>query len=181
MRRVVVAAAVALGTAVACGGGPGEEAREAVMRYNRVIVDAYRTADIARVDTVVAPGSEDGRRLTGLIGAKLDMGVRLDAELIQLEVTGSLREGDRLRVWTSERWRYRERRIGSDKVVGEESEDEYEMLYLFTRVEGAWMVDEVRFTAPPRVGRSRIPDAIPITSHVAGASGSEPRPEGGQP
>jgi hypothetical protein len=134
-----------------------EEARHLVERYNRVICEAYRRGDVKLIDSVVGPSAKDGKKLTGLIGVRLDMGITLDAHLLSLEVTGVEQPQDELRVQTQERWRYRDLKIGSGKQVGEESLDAYEMLYIFKKSKQAWMVEEIRFTAPPQVGRKAAP------------------------
>ncbi|MBM4032167.1 MAG: hypothetical protein FJ291_10320 [Planctomycetes bacterium] len=133
------------------------EARRLVERYNSVVSEAYRRADVGLIDPVVGPNTVAGRRLTGLIGVRLDMGLTLDAELLELAVIGVAREGDELHVRTTERWRYRDRRIGSGEQVGEESSDACELLYLFRKFGKAWLVAETRFTSPPQVGRKTIP------------------------
>ena len=47
--------------------------------------------------------------------------------------------------------------IPPGEQVGAESLDSYEMLYLFRYSDRAWKVDEIRFTAPPQVGRKTTP------------------------
>ena len=41
--------------------------------------------------------------------------------------------------------------------MGEESLEAYEMLYVFKRIDQAWLVDEIHFTAEPQVGRKSTP------------------------
>jgi hypothetical protein len=127
------------------------EARGLVERYNRVVSEAYRRGDVKLVDPVVGP--REGKKLTGLIGVRLDLGLTLDSELLSLDVTGVEREGGSLRVFTRETWRYRDRRIGDGEQVGDEARDEYEMQYTFVRQDGAWVVDDLKFSKPPLVGR----------------------------
>jgi hypothetical protein len=134
-----------------CQRVSNDHARQLVERYNRVVTEAFRRGDVKLIDSVVGPN--EGRKLTGLIGVRLDLGLTLDAQLLDLAVTGVERSKGELRVHTKERWRYCDRRIGSGVQVGEASLDAYEMLYVFKPIEGAWMVDEIRFTVPPRVGR----------------------------
>ena len=141
--------------ATACQGLPDDEARRLVERYNRVVCEAYRRADVTLIDPVVGPN--EGRKLTGLIGVRLDAGITLDAELLELQIVGVDQSSEELRVRTSETWSYRDRRIGSGEQVGEESLDEYEMLYVFKMFADTWKVDEIRFATPPRVGRPTGP------------------------
>jgi hypothetical protein len=154
------------------------DARTLVERYNAVVSEAYRRGDIRLIDAVVGPS--EGKKLTGLIGARLDLGITLDSRLLSLDVTDVAESKHELRVRTKERWRYRDLRIGSGEQVGEASVDSYEMLYVFRQLDQAWVVDEIRFTAPPDVGRRTTPwgSESPIPHGVAGASREG---TGGQP
>lgn len=165
--RSAVLALVVVALAGGCRGISTGQAREMVERYNRAVTEAYRRGDVRLIDSVVGPN--EGKKLTGLIGARMDMGITLDARLLALDVTGVEQTKDEVRVRTKERWRYRDLRIGSGELVGEESEDAYEMLYLFRYVDRAWVVDEIRFTAPPQVGRRAMPWGA---AHGAEASAS---------
>lgn len=151
---LIVLCLVAAGAA-SCQRVSDTEARDLVERYNRVVSEAYRRGDVKLIDPVVGPN--EGKKLTGLIGVRLDMGISLDADMLSLEVTGVEQEKGVLRVRTKERWRYRDRKIGSGEQVGEESEDAYEMLYVFRDIDGAWKVDEIRFATPPTIGRTTAP------------------------
>ncbi len=132
-----------------------KEATALVERYNAAVSEAYRRGDVKLVDDVVGPN--EGKKLTGLIGVRFDMGLTLDSHLLALEVTGVEQSDVELRIRTRERWRYRDLKIGSGEPVGEESLDSYEMAYIFNKIDGAWLVDEIRFTAPPQVGRKTAP------------------------
>jgi hypothetical protein len=131
------------------------EARKLVETYNARLVDAYRTADVLVVSPVVSPTEE--KKLTGLIGVKVDNGIALDASLLELRFGQIERGKDQVTVRSSERWFYRDRRIGTGEQVGEESSDSYEMLYRLVRHEGKWVVDAVEFTKEPTVGRKSAP------------------------
>lgn len=136
-----------------CGGVSRPEAKRLVERYNAVVAEAYRRGDVKLVDGVVGP--EEGRKLTGLIGVRLDMGVAMDSKMLSLEVLDVASKGDLLKVRTRERWRYCDRQIGTGTVVGEESEDEYVMLYHLARSRGRWLVERIEFAAPPKIGRKQ--------------------------
>lgn len=153
--RLVFATWVLVVALAACQRVSVEEAKELVERYNRVVSEAYRRGDVGLIGPVVGPN--EGKKLTGLIGARLDLGITLDAKLLSVEVTGVEQSRDGLRVRTKERWRYRDLRIGSGEQVGEESVDSYEMLYVLRPIDRAWVVDEIRFTAPPHIGRRTTP------------------------
>ena len=138
-----------------CGPSALAEARQLVQRYNETVSEAYRRGD-ARVAVPVV-GANEGRKLVGLIGVRLDLGITLNSELLALEITGVEKTNKTMRVRTTERWRYRDLRIGSGAPVGEESVDSYEMLYVFEKTGKTWLADEIAFTAPPKVGRKRTP------------------------
>jgi hypothetical protein len=134
-----------------------EDARQLVERYNQAVIEAYRRCDVKLIDDVVGPNTIEGKRLTGLIGVRFDMGITLDSELLSLEVTSMEQNENELWVQTKERWQYRDRRIGTGEQVGEESQDDYEVLYIFRKFDKAWMVAETKFAAPPKVGRNTTP------------------------
>ena len=125
--------------------------------YNAVVCEAYRKGDIQIIDSVVGLDAPDGKRLTGLIGVRQDMGLSLDAKMESLEITGVEQAKDGLRIRTKEIWNYRDLKVDTGQQVGEASADRYEMLYHFRKQKGAWMVEETQFTSPPQVGRKEVP------------------------
>lgn len=177
MRR---AAVVAVLLATACRGGSREEARAAVRTYLDRLVEAYRTSDESLVDPLVS--EQQALKLVGLIGVKRDTGIVLDARLLELRFTRTEREGDGWVVETEERWRYRDRRIGTGEQVGEESTDRYAMRYRLSRRDGRWILEDLSFAAEPVVGRSSAP--VPTDVRVmhglpAGEAGAPPGPARG--
>jgi len=137
---------------VSCSRVDRKDARRLVERYNQVVTEAYRKGDVKLIDSVVGPN--EGRNLTGLIGVRLDAGLRLDSKLLSLDVKNvTLVNTNDLRVQTSEKWTYRDVKADSGEQVGEASEDAYEMLYLFKKIDGQWMVDKIEFIGTPKVGR----------------------------
>ena len=46
-----------------------DQARSLVLRYNEIVSEAYRRADIKLIDSVVGPN--ESKKLTGLIGVRL--------------------------------------------------------------------------------------------------------------
>jgi hypothetical protein len=137
-----------------CGPSDSERARELVSRYNQMVSEAYRRGDVRLAEPIVGP--EEYKKLTGLIGVRLDVGVTLDSHLDFLEVTAVEVAGDSMRVKTKENWTYRDRKIGSGEEVGEASKDSYEMLYIFKKINKAWLVDEISFASAPKVGRTKL-------------------------
>ncbi len=135
----------------ACSRVSTGEARKLVERYNAVVAEAYRRGDVKLVDAVVGPN--EGKKLAGLIGVRLDMGLTLDSKMLSLEVLDAKRSKGEMQVRTRERWSYCDRRIGTGEQVGERSEDAYEMRYFFKRFEKEWLVDRIEFATPPQFGR----------------------------
>lgn len=131
------------------------QAKQLVERYNRVVSEAYRRGDVRLIDPVVGPN--EGKKLTGLIGVRLDLGITLDSQLLSLEVTGFEQAKAALQVHTKEKWSYRDLKIGTGAQVGESSHDAYEMTYYFTNMNKTWLVDEIKFAAPPQIGRTNVP------------------------
>lgn len=176
-----ISAVLLVGTLVmfttACGRISQSEARRLVERYNKVVCQAYRLGDVRLIDPVVGPN--EGKKLTGLIGVRLDLGLGLDATLESLEITRVEQAPDEIRVGTRERWSYRDVRLASGQQVGEASRDAYEMRYVFKRLQGAWLVDEIQFTAPPQVGRKQTTWLASGDAHAAPAA--EPSREKEQP
>jgi hypothetical protein len=161
--------------ATGCDRVTTQEARRLVTRYNQVVAEAYRRGDVRLIDPVVGPA--EGKKITGLIGVRQDLGLTLDSEMLSLEVTGVERNGSRLSVRTQERWRYCDRRIGSGQQVGEESTDLYQMEYSFTKTNNTWLVDQLRFTSPPKIGRKTPTWSSPETQgHEATAARVVPAP-----
>ena len=144
-----------LGLTTGCGRSAMDQARQLVEHYNQIVSEAYRRGDVKLIDPVVGPN--EGKKLTGLIGVRLDLGLTLDSHLLSLEVTGVEKSKGELRITTKESWRYRDRKIGTGEQVGEESLDSYEMRYVFKKIGQLWLVDEILFTAPPQVGRKQMP------------------------
>lgn len=168
-----------LALTLGCSRVSPSEARVLVARYNQVVSEAYRKNDVRLIDEVVGPDAPDGKRLLGLIGVRVDMGLTLDSRLEALEVTGVEQSKDDLRVRTREQWRYRDVRTGTGQQVGEASVDHYEMLYRFKNHKGTWLVEETTFTAPPQVGRKEVPwniDAKDAHSMMSPPAKEGPRP-----
>lgn len=153
------------GTLVGCRGLSDRRAESLVRKYNEKLMEAYRTGDEQVVEGLV--GDEEARKILGLVGVKADMGITLDATLLELRVTGTLRPGrDTVELLTEERWHYRDRRIGSGETVGEESDDHYFMKYSLTKVGKSWVVSRVSFERVPEVGRTSVPNrAAPEVFH----------------
>lgn len=147
-RRVMLAVLTGL---AGCHRLSDEAAIEVVRSYDRALIEAYRTADPRRIEGVA--GEAERRRLTSLIGVKGDMGITLDAQLLDLAPVEVHRDGDDVFVVTRERWYYADRRIGTGEQVGPDSTDRYVMRYRLRRAKGPWVVEGVAWQEPPQVGR----------------------------
>lgn len=162
MRTKFLVSVLLLLLSTGCWRVSASDARILVLRYNEAICEAYRTGDILKIDGVVGPDAPDGRRLTGLIGARVDMGIFLDAHMVSMEVLGQEQTGDHLLVRTRERWRYRDIHKATGAQVGDASEDYYEMSYDFMNHKGTWLVEETKFATPPQVGRKGVPWSMDV-------------------
>jgi hypothetical protein len=161
-----------------CERAARDQARQLVERYNKFVCEAYRRGDVKLADPVVGPN--EGKKLTGLIGVRLDMGLTLDSQLLSLEIKNVEKRKDQMKVRTNEQWRYRDLKIGTGEQVGEESLDQYDMLYIFKRIDQQWLVDEIQFASKPQVGRKTTTWAAqPRTLHGIVRSTNEG--EGNQP
>lgn len=149
MRALVLfAAALALG---GCQRLSDEESIALVVRYNARNVEAFRAGD-ARL-TEETTGLEEGKKLLGLIGVRMDQGTVLDAQLLSFDVTGVVRERDRVQVTARERWRWVVRRVGTGQPLGAASDDAYVMRYTLGREQERWVVLKTEHAEPPVVGR----------------------------
>lgn len=146
-----------------CRDLPDDGAVRLVRAYNDRLVEAYRTADPMKVEPVAGPA--EAKKLTGLIGAKADMGIFLDARLTEFRALGIERpSARRVIVRAEESWEYADRRIGGGEPVGQPSRDSYRMLYVLEKFGGAWKVESVSFEAPPVVGRTAPPVSAPAAA-----------------
>jgi hypothetical protein len=172
LARAVVPSLLAL---AGCHGLGDARATRLVRAYNDKVIEAFRTGDARLVEGVAGP--KEAKKLTGLIGVKLDQGLTLDAQLLELRVLKMERADDAVLVETAEEWYYRERRIGSGEQIGQDSRDHYRMRYVLRRLDQRWVVDEIQFAAPPQVGRTVVPNhAAPDVLHGVRSLGAEPPP-----
>jgi hypothetical protein len=176
--QIRVVALVALAASfLGCRPSPTDvEVEGLVRRYNALVSDAYRAGDFRIVLPVV--GADEARRLTGHIGARVDQGLTLDAQLSELTFRGIERKGDEVVVSTDERWVYADRRMGSGEPVGPEARDRYEMRYHLRKLDGRWIVDRTEFASKPETSRP----VQPMQGDARSMHGwTEPTPEAGGP
>ena len=145
---------------VGCTDFSERDAESLVRSYNERLMEAYRAGDAEIMEGLV--GDAEAKKLTGLIGVKLDMGITLDAELQEFLVLGVERKNDSIDILTQERWYYRDRRVGSGEPVGPDSTDDYHLRYVLRKLnDTAWVVDAVHFESPPQVGREQVLNQAP--------------------
>jgi hypothetical protein len=164
-RRLRRALLPSLALAVAaCGEGlPDREAIQTVRRYLSATTDAYRAGDASGVSAVSVPA--EAKKLAALVGAKGDMGLTMDAALLDLQVERVERAGEDVQVETRERWRWRDLRIGTGEQVGPTSHDRYHVRYHLARADRRWMVSAVEFLEPPETDRKEPAKAPPSAFH----------------
>ncbi len=175
MSRSPQSAALAL-VLCACGGISDAEAVRRVEEYNRVVAEAYRAGDVRGLEAVAGPA--EAKKVAALVGVKLDMGITLDAQILDFQATGVERRGDAVLVSTAERWYYADRRIGTGERVGQDSTDRYRMRYTLRRDQGRWVVSEIEHAAPPVVGRREEAPRVPAAVFHGGRSPGPEAPAG---
>jgi hypothetical protein len=171
-RRLALALALLAGVTASCRRADEQEARAAVMTYLDKLTQAYGASDETIVDPLVS--EHQGRKLTGLIGVKRDMGMVLDARLLELQLEGTCKEGEELIVDTRERWHYRDLALATHKQIGEDSLDAYAVRYRLVREQGTLKIETIEFREPPIVGRkpprpaidARLAHGVPIEARA---------------
>lgn len=157
-----------------CGRLGDEDARRLVQSYVTRVAEAYRAGDAELTDPVASDRLV--RRLTGLIGVKHDNNMVMESEVLELQFLSVERPGKAVVVETRERWRYRDREIGTGRQIGEESTDAYHVRYHLARESGKWVVDQIEFAEPPVVGRK----AAPMVTDTRVLHGLPPKDEGAE-
>jgi hypothetical protein len=157
--RIFPILAAGLLSLASCRHPSDAEAVRLVQQYDEKLIEAYRTSDEQLMEGLV--GDEEAKKLTGLIGVKYDMGLTLDASLIEFRVLDLQREKGWVDIHTEERWRYCDRRIGSGAVAGRDSKDHYFVRYTLKKEHDRWVVWRVRFDRDPEVGRASAPNQAP--------------------
>ena len=147
-----LALSAAISTSAGCGRSSTVEAMQLVLAYNEAVARAYRQGDVSSAMAVVAP--REAQRIDGLIGARAQTGMALDCKLLRLEVIDAGKEDDEFKVRTRESWSYVDRGLNSGRAMGPTNLDSYEMLYVFKRQSGNWLVEEIQFSTPPKIGRT---------------------------
>ena len=155
-RNLFIALALLAATfGTSCADLTDREAELVVRTYNERLIEAYQLADAEIMEGIV--GDEEARKLTGLIGVKIDGGISLDSKLDEFKVLDVKRDDIFVNVLTEERWSYRDRRIGTGETVGLPSKDHYFMRYVLNKADDSWLVVAVKFEQPPVVGRAQAP------------------------
>jgi hypothetical protein len=151
MNRTRALALAAALLAAGCGRLSDDRAERLVRAYLAQTVDAYRKSDERLVEPVA--GEDEARRIASLIGVKRDLGIALDATLVEFRVVRVERPAEEVVVHAEEAWTYVDRRIGTGEQVGPDSRDRYRLAYRLRREGDRWIVSRVDADAPPEVGR----------------------------
>jgi hypothetical protein len=140
MSRALLAATLVL--ALGCASDP-RDAAAAVRAYDDALILAYRAGDRAGLEPVAT--ARERKKIGVLLDLKKDEGLVLESELARLDVEAADRLGpDRVKVRTSEAWRYRDRPVAPGKPAGPAVEADMTLEYTVVRQDGRWKVDEVR-------------------------------------
>ncbi len=157
-------------TLVACQRLDEQTAREVVAAYNGKVIQAFKEGDAGQLKGVASTVQTE--RMEKLIKTRLRKDLALESRLEDLEVLGVQKGRGSVAVRTRERWCYCDRQLSTGKLVGRPSEDVYEKVYILKRRGGAWVVEKVRFAAPPKFGEKEGPwESEPPAPPVSGSQG----------
>lgn len=117
---------------------------DAVMKYNRMLVEAYRTNDADKLKE--AAGPDEIRKVTALIDINRMKEIYLDSKLMGLRIVKTERPStDTALVWTEEEWEYAYRNIADDSVKDELKSERYEMVYFLGKSKKVWVVEKLKW------------------------------------
>ncbi len=139
MRRPL-ALVVLLVLSVACSGRT--EIKNAVIAYNRQLIEALSTANAGRLQYFATMG-QIGRVDAYILYLKKDKKL-LVSDLKDLEFLKIQRRDDTAKVWTKERWVYHYIDLKSRQRLTKDEEIHYRTLYVLKFQDGHWMVDQVK-------------------------------------
>lgn len=170
MRRIAIAtAAVVLAAALilsGCLASPGlsdaDKVRETIRRYDTLLAEGYRTANMTRMREVAEElQAQDEYIHMSSLG---EGGVRLLPELKDLEFTKVSVEGTKAVAETRETWDYRHESLVTKKVVFVQEGLVYELAWdLAKHDDGSWFVSDVRAISETRtVDPARIATPAPL-------------------
>ena len=154
---LLVGGALAL---TACQRFSDADAVALVRRYNERNIEAFRTGDAQLTEET--SGTQEGKKLLGLIGVRLDSGTVLDSGLLEFDVSEVIHVGANVQVLTRERWRWSVRRMSDGGQVGGASDDLYTMRYTLGQEHGRWVVLSTEHASPPVMSRPREQWRAPV-------------------
>jgi hypothetical protein len=174
-RHFQFAVALCVLSLAACDRIGRSDAEALVRRYNERNIQAFRSGD-ARL-TEETTGEAEGKKLVGLIGVRADLGLVLDASILEFEVTDARRADDGWEVETRERWHWQQRKASDGSPVGPDSTDAYWVRYRLGKEGDRMVVLAIEFLRPPEIGTKQEPwRASARDLHGLPAKGPAPAP-----
>ncbi|MBA4371091.1 MAG: hypothetical protein C0418_05900 [Coriobacteriaceae bacterium] len=107
------------------------EVRSAITRYDLALGDALRDLDPERLGDTAYP--REKTRVTNYITSLWGRGVKVDAELLELEVVEIRSAEPTITVRALERWRFVERDKDTDKQIGEPVDESNDLTYILVK------------------------------------------------
>jgi hypothetical protein len=116
--------------------------KDAVRRYNRAAMEAYRVGTVEPLQGKVT--QKERGRLELLIGLLKNKRVFLDGSLKSIDFREVMVRGeDRASISTEEQWEYRHIDTLSRAVVSPKEKAHYSLIYHLVKKKGLWLVDRV--------------------------------------
>jgi|Deesub1362A_J573_1020465.scaffolds.fasta_scaffold02688_4 hypothetical protein len=125
---------------VSCTKG-GMEIKNAVIAYNRQLIEALSTANAGRLQYFATP-EEIGRVDAYILYLKKDKKL-LISDIKELRFLKIERTDNEAKVWTEERWVYYYIDFKTRQRLTEDETVHYKNLYTLIYKEGHWMVDKI--------------------------------------
>lgn len=149
---------LAMLTALAGGCTRRGEEREsypiqgAVSRYNRALIEVYRTGRIDPLDS--AATERETRKVSLVLYSLLAEEKLMEAQLKQLELVKVEIAGSVAYAWTVEDWVYQHRDVRSHEPRGPLKTQRYELKYRLARKGEDWTVASVEYSRAPGPGKN---------------------------
>jgi hypothetical protein len=124
-----------------CNGGSPEEGavKGTIMRYNQLVSEGYRKADMNRMQEVTT--REQAEKLYYHMAALGEVHLRMDSTLKDITFLSIvLSAPDQASAETREIWDFTQQEIKTGKVFAQEKDFVYRMGYLLKKSNGRWMV-----------------------------------------
>jgi hypothetical protein len=159
---VLAAALIFSGCLASPGLSDADKVRETIRRYDSLLAEGYRTANMTRMREVAEElQAQDEYIHMSSLG---EGGVRLLPELKDLQFVKVSVEGTRAIAETRETWDYRHESLVTKKIVLVQEGLVYDLAWdLVKHPDGSWFVSDVRaISATSTVGPERIATPTPL-------------------